>query len=166
MKLTTAPGFRLIDPTFKLSGLAVAFAFKLIAELPAFKVRLGNRWLLVVLALPVSESVEPPSIKAEELAVLLSMLLAGAPVVLKLRASVAHADGRVAGISIRAEQRFRSALVIDKAVLFVDPSLMTPPNVLLPPATVSVLSDEPVVERYWLFQFRTWLVPPTSGCAV
>ena len=69
-------------------GLAVTFALSTIADEPASAVRPLNRWLLVVLALPVRRSVPPPSVRAELLAVLLMILATGAVAPEKSRPSV------------------------------------------------------------------------------
>ena len=82
------PEARIRAPRVRTRGLAVAFALSTIADEPASAVRPLNRWLLVVLALPVRLSVPPPRVRAETLLAVLMMLVTGAVAAEKSRPSV------------------------------------------------------------------------------
>src|ERR1051326_1334390 len=62
VKVTTAPVLLLTESTLRLNGFVDA-AVKVTAEAPAPSDKLGNRWLLVVLALPVSDNEPLESVK-------------------------------------------------------------------------------------------------------
>ena len=73
--LSTLPALRVMAPRLSESGLAVAFAVRVMAETPGLIVVPLNAWLFVVDALPVRFSVPPPRTRAE---LLLMILVAGA----------------------------------------------------------------------------------------
>ena len=85
VKLTVLPKLRVMVPVFSTSGLAVALAVSVIAELPLLRLKPLTVWLFVVEVLPVRSRVPPPSARVEALAMILEV---GAMAVEKSKANV------------------------------------------------------------------------------
>ena len=88
VKSTVPPMLWVRAPRSRSSGFKVGSALIKMFDAPGLSVRPLNRWLLIVLALPVRVSVPCAKKSAEVLATLLMILIAGAPAAEKSRLSV------------------------------------------------------------------------------